>query len=193
MDKNLYIDNCIKKINRKQNQINKINELIQSYVSNVEDVWVKTLEKYSLSIEDSNNFKSYITNLYPCINNSKEPNIIYNTLIKELFKQLMLKVHPDKQTSYSSDKSCQEVQSAFDEQDIYKLICMAQRIGILNYNDIDTNLITLILEQKKYKLDKQIEQQKNTIIYKYIVCEDFTCIDMYMQSVKLHKFNEYPQ
>lgn len=202
-----YVTSRIQKINQKERSIAKINELVLMHAAELDAILSAELGAHGLTTVDAQAFQTYVNEFTQCAHTPNptvsssmgDANIEISSesavespidlLMRDLYKKLILKVHPDKQTKYSSLSSFNAVQSAFDQRDVYNLICFGDRIGILKSNDLDSNTITLILEKKMYQLKKQTQNQKNTIGYKYIICEDHTCIQTYVQSVKLHKEN----
>ena len=201
-----YMLNKISKVEKLENEIIAISNMINYYLPTIEKKLLSALVAYGIDLEDYN--KYFATNIPVTKTTESEPITVtldtdintctdddYTKILSLLYKHVALRTHPDKQDGKQDGKQDDFIliNKMYNDKDVYSLIvyCDKHKMATEEILDINVNLSTLIVEKKISSLRKKLIDIKAGIQYKLIVDED---IIFYLKCVadiiKLKKENE---
>ena len=189
---NIYLKYSLNKITLKQSELKTLSDTLTYYSKELDNKFTEILVKNDIDM-------SFVTGQSKCIhsieNNVNDNNIVINEhkqICDTLFKQLVLLTHPDKSNNSFTDDFI-NIKEAFDNENVLKLLDYANKYELFNnkLDDLDTNIITVILEKELFKLKESITKLKSTIGYQMLIKGNINSyIETLKYSMQLAKENE---
>ena len=178
---NSYIQHLFNKIKTKTVELSSIVQMMNAYSNELVDLIKNYISPYTMDdifpniINNNNTIEEQ---------NDDKITIIDDIKIKELYKKLSLKLHPDKDNT-PDDGDYINIREAYNDGDYYVLIKYSHNNDI--ELDIDDNQLLLILETKLYKLKDAIKKKKDTIGFQMLTARKCKVLD---DILKLKKEND---
>jgi len=196
-----YIISMIQKIESKELEFNALNDMITRNTPQLNERITEIYKQNGLTMEQ-------VTELSKCPcastsqeggankfgfggSTSKKVNPDIEKLNTALYRQLILKCHPDKTLNVETADFI-AIKQSFENQDSYSLIKYIKTYKLDDFNEINEDLMIIIVQKKHEELRSNIKKIKMSIGYKLLMEGNIdSFVVQIKQLIEMQKENEY--